>query len=631
MQRTRHPIAPPAALELLVSCLLLILSGCAEPDSFGPELPDSAQPAPIPPEAAVAPTNFWANKASMPTARSHLAVGAVSGLLYAVGGELEGSVPVARVEAYNPSTNSWSTRAALPAARVALNGTGTINGKLYVAGGFGISGGTQAATKTLYVYDPSTNTWATRAPMLFTAGCGASAVIGGRLYVYSYATTCGSGGSSFQRYDPGTNTWTQLANPVGQHAYPAAGVVGGKFYLAAGLDNFGQATGRLEVYDPATDSWTTKASMARLRTAAAGVVINGLFYVVGGWVPDGGVGAYLNEVEVYDPGTDTWYDVPGMSAPRGFLGAAVVSNKIYAVGGRTYAGVLATNQVYTPGDVWVTKQPLTTARAGAVAGVIGSQLYVVGGISTNTLAPLTTNESYTPSTDTWASRAPLPQAVTEADGAAVINGVLYVPGGLRGSTYQNTLYAYTASSNTWATKTSVPVAGADGVSGAIGGKLYVLTGAAAGVGYVKRLDRYDPGTNTWTSRAAPLGYHLSAAGGVINGKLYIAGGATPSGVSNAVEVYDPGTNSWNPLAPMPTARSAAAGVVVNGLLYVVGGKTASLNTMATVEVYSPDTDSWRTLRPVLTARSYLAGGALKGQLYAVSGVGGGAVNQAYTP
>src|SRR5262249_45128961 len=154
--------------------------------------------------------------------------------------------------------------------------------------------------------------------------------------------------------------------------------------------------------------------------------------------------------------------------PRNNLGVAAIGKNLYVVGGSNSTGALTTNQAYTQGNIWVTKAPLPSAMVGPMSAVIGSKLYVVGGISPSTLAPLTTNHSHTPSTDKWANGASLPQAVSDADGAAVINGVLYVPGGRHGG-YLNTLYAYNSSTNTWTTRAAMPVAGGLGVSGAIGG------------------------------------------------------------------------------------------------------------------------------------------------------------------
>ena len=191
-------------------------------------------------------TNVWTTKASMPTARIDFSVGVVNGVVYAVGGTKDGLTLLNTVQAYNPATNTWVTKAPLPARRVYLNGTGTINGILYVAGG----GDTSGVTKTLFAYNPSTNTWTTKAPMLVAGACGATGVIGGKLYVYG---TCDKVAATFERYDPATNSWKLLTPPNSPHTTPVSGVINGKFYLAGGGED-GIASGVLEIYNPATNA-----------------------------------------------------------------------------------------------------------------------------------------------------------------------------------------------------------------------------------------------------------------------------------------------------------------------------------------------------------------------------------------
>src|SRR2546430_15083113 len=100
----------------------------------------------------------------MPTARHRLAVGVVNGILYAVGGSVNVGNPVlATVEAYDPATNSWTTKASMPTARNDL-AVSADNGILYALGGTG-SGGFRDARATAEAYDPPTNTWTTWASM----------------------------------------------------------------------------------------------------------------------------------------------------------------------------------------------------------------------------------------------------------------------------------------------------------------------------------------------------------------------------------------------------------------------------------------------------------------------------------
>src|SRR6476469_3144845 len=169
----------------LGAALALLVLGCGlENDATGPLEPGVHQPdfAGLPaPHLAAAPISGWSSRAPMPTGRYFHAAAAVNGIIYVVGGRLSNGSGTTSVQAYNPTTNTWTTRAPLPAVRVYGAGAGVINGVLYLPGG----ADGKDITKTLYAYNPATNTWTTKAPMPNAAGCGASGVIAGKLYVYS--------------------------------------------------------------------------------------------------------------------------------------------------------------------------------------------------------------------------------------------------------------------------------------------------------------------------------------------------------------------------------------------------------------------------------------------------------------
>src|SRR5439155_21866399 len=82
-------------------------------------------------------TNSWTTRASMPTARRHLAAVAASDgynqLNYVFGRDNNGKVPT--VEAYNPITNKWTTKASMPTARQELAAVRGSDGRIYVFGG----------------------------------------------------------------------------------------------------------------------------------------------------------------------------------------------------------------------------------------------------------------------------------------------------------------------------------------------------------------------------------------------------------------------------------------------------------------------------------------------------------------
>ena len=288
----------------------------------------------------------WIARASLPSARRGPAVAVAGGLLYSIGGLTNAGSALSSVFAYNPSTNAWTSKASLPAARQGGNGSAMIGGILYVAGGFDAS---RALTRTLYAYNVSTNTWSRRADMPVVSACGGSTVISGKLYVFSGCRRSSTGGQisagSLHRYDPSTNQWTTLRSAPAVHFQPAVGVISGKLYVAGGNNSASVALTRLDVYDPATNTWSTRMNMPTARVSAAAAVVGGKLHVIGGRNGE----TYLRTVEAYDPVTDSWSVRAAMPTARSGPGVGMISNLVYAVGGRrSSTSVVATNERYTP-------------------------------------------------------------------------------------------------------------------------------------------------------------------------------------------------------------------------------------------------------------------------------------------
>ncbi len=107
-----------------------------------------------------------------------MAVGSVNGILYAVGGlDLSGSLDV--VEAYNPVTNTWSTKARMPTPRHGP-AAGVLNDSLVVVGG---ADRNEKGMATVEIYDPATDSWSTGVPMPTPRGYLSAAIVNNTLYV----------------------------------------------------------------------------------------------------------------------------------------------------------------------------------------------------------------------------------------------------------------------------------------------------------------------------------------------------------------------------------------------------------------------------------------------------------------
>jgi N-acetylneuraminic acid mutarotase len=281
------------------------------------------------------------------------------------------------------------------------------------------------------------------------------------------------------------------------------------------------------------------------------------------------------------------------------------------------------------------------------AGVVDGLVFAVGGEipSSGPNRALGTVEAYDPRTDAWTSKVPMPTPRYEA-GGTVIDGVLYVVGGLDSSNSPTSVVeAYDVKTNKWSSKAPLPTARAGLVVAAVDGLLYAIGGfrpAFSNTNY-DTVEAYDPKSNRWTTKSSMPTARCCMAAGVRKGLVYVAGGTRFIGhggteTPGTLEVYDPKTDTWITKAPMPTGRGGAASGVLDGRLFAAGGILAPLYTdliKETVEAYDPETNTWSTQPSMATARLSPASGVVDDALYVVGGLDpNGAVvgvNEAFSP
>ncbi len=84
------------------------------------------------------------------------------------------------MEAYDPATDTWTTKAPMPTAR-AFFSTSVVNGKIYAIGG--CTGNYDVLTSnTVEVFDPVTNTWTVTDDMPTPRAALATSAVNGRIY-----------------------------------------------------------------------------------------------------------------------------------------------------------------------------------------------------------------------------------------------------------------------------------------------------------------------------------------------------------------------------------------------------------------------------------------------------------------
>ena len=286
----------------------------------------------------------WTTKASMPTPRERLATAVVNNIIYTIGGYSDITSYLSTNEAYDPATNSWTTKASMPTRRDGF-GVAVVNNIIYAIGGCGVNC-PPVNENVNEAYDPSTDTWTTKAPMPTRRADLAAAVVNNIIYAIGGFTTFPDLLNPQvipvnEAYDPSTDTWTTKAPMPTPRAAFAAAVVNNIIYTIGGDSTSTNFLSTNEAYDPSTDTWTTKAPMPTGRSALAAAVLNNKIYAIGGFN-----GNPLSTNEAYDPSTNTWTAKTPMPTPRYNLAAAVVNNKIYAIGGRGVYSQLSTNEAY---------------------------------------------------------------------------------------------------------------------------------------------------------------------------------------------------------------------------------------------------------------------------------------------
>jgi N-acetylneuraminic acid mutarotase len=327
-----HRPRPGAAGGLLAILAALLAAGC-----LGATRPSTA------PLDQGAP-GAWSTLAPMPTPRQEVAVAALDGRVWVMGGFGPGAAPTATVEVFDPAANAWETRTPLPEP-LHHAAAAVVNGRLFVVGGFGGGRVQWEAVPSLYEYDPRRNAWTERAPMPTARGGLAVAVAGGRLH--------------------------------------ALGGTGGRVSNAH------------EVYDPATNRWRTANAMPTARDHLAAVTFHGRVWAIGGRESFWGT-QYAN-VEVYDPATDSWRTAPPLPVARGGLAAAALADRILVFGGEAPFRIFEATEMYEPaGDRWIAKSPMPTPRHGMGAAVVDGRVIVPGGGRQPGYAAVTTNEAYAP-------------------------------------------------------------------------------------------------------------------------------------------------------------------------------------------------------------------------------------------
>lgn len=221
--------------------------------------------------------NTWSPIATMPIARQKPSVVAdLNNKLYVTGGWTARGVPIAETDVYDPASNTWRTLTPNPAPTAAA-GTGDVNGVLYFVGG--CLDGVCDTTAGVETYDVESGAWAAAAPYPHPVAWLSCGAIDSKLYCAGGTDSVSTFADAYV-YDPAQNTWSPVASmPAGMWG-SASGAADGMLIVSTGVTGGGAViTNQGFAYDPAANTWSAVPNALTAVYRSAGSCG---FYSVGG-------------------------------------------------------------------------------------------------------------------------------------------------------------------------------------------------------------------------------------------------------------------------------------------------------------------------------------------------------------
>jgi N-acetylneuraminic acid mutarotase len=297
---------------------------------------------------------------------------------------------VAPVDQSAPGT--WTTLPPMPRPRQEV-AVAALDGRVFVIGGFGAS---LEPVDTVEVFDVAANRWAARAPFPVPVHHTAAATVRGRLFVlggYTGSRMAWTPEARVWEYEPLRDTWIPRASmPTARGALAVAALAERIHALGGAADGPLRAH---EVYDPATDRWSRANPMPTARDHLAAVTFQGRVWALGG--RRSFFGEQYANVEVYDPATDSWRTGTPLPAGRGGIAAAALPDRILVFGGEAPLRIFNATEMYeVAGNRWIAKAPMPTPRHGIGAVAVGGRVIVPGGGTEPGFAATGITEAYTP-------------------------------------------------------------------------------------------------------------------------------------------------------------------------------------------------------------------------------------------
>lgn len=319
--------------------------------------------------------------------------------------------------------------------------TGPNAGKVLVAGGFILVGGSFSVTNTAELYDPATGTFTATGSMVTARTLHtATTLADGRVLAAAGLGIAGTGIRNAEIYNPTTGTWTATGLLVtARFSQTATLLNNGNVILTGGFNAGGTNVLRTtELYNTTAGTFSAGGQMVTARADhTATLLANGNVLITAGDIVSGGSLVPTRLCEVYNSTANTFAATGQVVRARDYHSSILLPNGMVLTAGGGDNTFFATNtaELYNPtAGTWSSTGSMLGIRAyfplillpnGTVMANAGfdDPDFINFGIA------LKTNEIYNPATGTWSAAAPLNIARGIHTATVLPSGKIMVCGG----------------------------------------------------------------------------------------------------------------------------------------------------------------------------------------------------------
>jgi hypothetical protein len=233
-------------------------------------------------------------------------------------------------------------------------------------------------------------------PPRYSHGVGHTATLmnDGRVLIVGGGIASGVGTGRVEIFDPRTNAWTEAMPLESNRVYHTAQLLNDGRVLVAGggtaVENV-PIVGDALLYNPQMNTWTATGPMVKMHLMAQSVRLpDGRVLVTGGFTEDQSVRTMTASTEIYDPALNVWTAAADLSQARLFhVLVLLADSQVLAVGGArdwsdrwTENSFIREIEIYDPvANEWRIVGELPQPRAFATATLLlDGRVWVTGGL-----------------------------------------------------------------------------------------------------------------------------------------------------------------------------------------------------------------------------------------------------------